>query len=323
MLHCRLMTKIFPTILFMAAALSAKDSDFNGRWNLDVKNEPRGRVWWLEVEGAGRKSAKGKFVGAPGGDMDVVPAITVDGGELRFEFQRKYRTGPKERWDQLRKGIYTAKLRNGKLQGTFSLDGNVVYQFTGTRAPAIRDRDDASWKPGKPVELMNGHDLSAWNAMVKGQSLGWVVENGIAKNVAGANNLVSKETFWNFDLHAEYKLGEHTNGGVGLRGRYEVQILEDFGQLPDTHSHGALYSRIAPAINAGKRAGEWQTMDVHLVGRWVTVVLNGQKVIDHREIDGLTAIAGNGDESNPGPFIVQGDHGAVEFRKFTVTPLVR
>ncbi|MBY0506635.1 MAG: DUF1080 domain-containing protein [Bryobacteraceae bacterium] len=317
------MTKLTYAALALAATLSAKDSDFNGRWNIDVKNEARSRAWWLEVEGAGGKAPKGKFVGAPGGDMDTIPALTVDGGELRFEFSRAYKVGAKELWSQTRRGVYLAKLQNGKLQGTFSLDGHVVYQFTGTRAPVIRDRDDASWKLGKPIELFNGRDLSAWTPMVAGQPLGWAVENGIAKNVAGANNLVSKENFWNFELHAEYKLGPKTNGGIGLRGRYEVQILEDFGQKQDTHSHGALYSRYAPLVNASKPVGEWQTLDVRLVGRWVTVTLNGQKTVDRREIEGLTAIAGNGDEANAGPFIVQGDHGAVEFRKFTVTPLVR
>jgi hypothetical protein len=317
------MTKLAQAVLLCIGTLAAKDSDFNGRWNLDVQNEPRGRVWWLEVEGAGGKSVKGKFVGAPGGNLDEIPVIAVDGGELRFEFMRKYRLGAKERFDIERKGVYTAKLVNGKLAGTFLLDGNPVYQFTGTRAPVIRDRDDGSWKPAKPIELMNGKDLSAWNAMVKGQPLGWTVADGIARNAAGSNNLVSKETFWNFDLHAEYRLGEHTNGGVGLRGRYEVQILEDADRPLDKHSHGALCSRYAPAVRAGKPAGEWQTMDVHLVGRWVTIVLNGKTVVDRKEIEGLTAIAGNGDEANPGPFIVQGDHGSVEFRKFTVTPLVR
>ncbi len=323
MLQFGVMKSILFALAVFTTGLWAKDSDFNGRWNLDVQNEPRGRVWWLEVQGAGTKAVTGRFVGGPGGGMDDLSAISVKGGELRFELDRKFRLGARERFDVVRKGVYTGKIQAGKLVGMFSLDGNVVYQFTGTRAPLIRDRDDASWKPGQPVELMNGRDLSNWNAMVKGQPLGWTVENGIAKNVAGANNLVSKDTFWNFMLHAEYRLGEHTNGGIGLRGRYEIQILEDHGKEQDTHSHGALYSRIKPAVNASKPAGEWQTMDVRVVGRWLTVTLNGQKIIDHREIEGLTAIAGNGDEANPGPFIVQGDHGAVEFRKFTVTPLVR
>lgn len=303
--------------LFAAAlTLMAGDKDFNGRWNIKVENEPRGRVWWLEVEGAGSKAVKGLFVGAPGGDMDKIPEITIDAGELRFVFERNYR-GAK------RKGVYVARFKDGKLMGTFSLDGNVVHQWTGTRAPVIRDRDNGDWKEGATVALFNGKDLSTFDAMVAGQALGWTVKDGILTNVAGANNLVSKEKFWNFVLRAEYRLGPKSNSGIGLRGRYEVQILEDFGRPPDTHSHGALYSRYAPTANASKPAGEWNTLEVRLVGRWVTITLNGQKIVDGKEIHGLTAIAGNGEEADPGPFIIQGDHGAVEFKSLTVTHLRR
>jgi hypothetical protein len=79
---------------------------------------------------------------------------------------------------------------------------------------------------------------------------------------------------------------------------------------------------VVPAVNASKPVGEWQTYDIRLVGRTVTVVFNGQKVLDKVHVDGLTAIANNADEGEPGPFIVQGDHSYVEIRKFTVTPLV-
>ena len=75
-------------------------------------------------------------------------------------------------------------------------------------------------------------------------------------------------------------------------------------------------------MNASKPAGEWQTYDIRLVGRQVTVVLNDRKVIDKQEIEGLTAIAGNADEGKPGPIILQGDHGPVEFRNIVLTPLV-
>jgi hypothetical protein len=159
--------------------------------------------------------------------------------------------------------------------------------------------------------------------MVAGKELGWKVEDGILKNVAGANNLVSDQKFWNFQLHCEFRLGEHTNGGLGLRGRYEVQILSDYGKPPNTHSSGALYSRIAPSVNASKPAGEWQTYDIRLVGRMVTVVVNGRTVIDKGIIEGLTAIANDANEALPGPISVQGDHGPVEIRDLTVTPLVQ
>ena len=108
-----------------------------------------------------------------------------------------------------------------------------------------------------------------------------------------------------------------------MRGRYEVQILEDYGKPPDTHGNGALYSRILPTSNASKPAGEWQTFDITLAGNMVTIVLNGTKIIDNKEIDGLTAIASDPNEGEPGPIQLQGDHGPVEFRKVTLTPLLR
>jgi hypothetical protein len=84
-----------------------------------------------------------------------------------------------------------------------------------------------------------------------------------------------------------------------------------------------LYSRITPTVNASKAPGEWQSYDIRLVGRIVTVTVNGQKVIDKGIVEGLTAMAHDWDESAPGPISVQGDHGPVEIRKLTVTPLVR
>src|SRR5262249_48802178 len=100
-----------------------------------------------------------------------------------------------------------------------------------------------------------------------------------------------------------------------------VQILDDYGKPPDTHGNGALYSKILPSENASKPAGEWQTVDVRLVGRQVSVTLNGKKIIDKQEIEGLTAIANHPDGAEPGPILLQGDHRAVEFRSLIVTPL--
>jgi len=55
----------------------------------------------------------------------------------------------------------------------------------------------------------------------------------------------------------------------------------------------------------------------------LTVVFNGTKVLDKVEVEGLTAIATNADEGEPGPFIIQGDHSYVEIKSFVVTPLVK
>src|SRR5207248_3824638 len=124
-----------------------------------------------------------------------------------------------------------------------------------------------------------------------------------------------------FALHVEYKIGAGSNSGIGLRGRYEVQIADDAGKQPSVHGNGAVYGRIAPVVNASKDPGEWQTFDIRLVGRQVTEYLNGIRIIDRQTIDGLTAIAIDANEADPGPILLQGDHGIVEFRKLVLYPL--
>lgn len=306
------------TLLLVVLALSAfaGDKDFNGRWDIKVENAANRRAWWLEVNGAGTPKMTGKFISALGGDLNVINNLSIQDGVLSFSFDRK--------GAQPAKLVYTAKLVKGELIGEHFIEGKPQKTaFIGKRAPVLKDKDDNSWKRGKAVELFNGRDLSNWAAMVPGRELGWKVENGIMKNVAGANNLVSSETFWNFELHCEFKIGAHSNGGLGLRGRYEIQIIDDFGKPAGSHGTGALYSRIVPTENASKAPGEWQTYDIRLVGRLVTVTVNGKKVIDKGVVEGLTAMAHDWDESAPGPISVQGDHGPVEIRKLTVTPLTK
>ncbi len=311
------MRMTFLLLLASAPALLAADASFNGRWDITVTGEPRGRAWWLEVSGAGTPDLAGKFVGFPGGDMNRIEQITLQNGELRFTFDR-----PAHGQQHAVHQVYTARLAGGKLRGAFE-SGAERLQWVGVRAPELRDKDDGSWHEGKPVQLFNHKDLSGWHGMIAGKALGWTVEDGVLRSTGGANNLESDAKFWNFTLHVEYRVGPHSNSGIGLRGRYEVQILEDYGKPAGLHSNGALYSRIAPSENASKPAGEWQTYDVRLVGRSVTVVLNGKKVIDHGYIEGLTAIADNADEAKPGPILLQGDHGPVDFRNVVLTPLVK
>jgi hypothetical protein len=307
------------SLAFLVAAMAAgSDSAFNGRWNITVPNEPRARAWWLEVTGAGTPAIAGKFVGAPGGQLDVIPTISVASGNLEFVFERRYGRGSPN------KGLYRARIVDGKLQGTFEVDGMPERKltFTGVRAPEIREKDDGSWKPGKPVELVNGKNLSGWHSRLPDREIGWSVREGVLNNgTPPVPDLVTDGTFWNFALHVEYRIGKGSNSGIGLRGRYEVQIYDDHGKNLSLHGNGAVYSRILPSMNASRAPGEWQTLDIRLVGREVTVVLNDRKIIDRREIEGLTAMATDANEDRPGPIILQGDHGPVEFRKITLTPL--
>ncbi len=295
--------------LFASAAWPAA-SDFNGRWDITVKPAPRGRAWWLQVEGAGTPNIKGKFVGFPGGDLNDIPHIAIEDSELRFSYDNH---------DVHQE--YRAHWVDGKLQGTF-VSGDTKLEWTGARAPRIDDADDGSWRELQPVDLFNRQDISNWHGLIADASPGWSVDGGILRGNGKATDLVSNVSFWNFKLHVEYRTPEHSNSGIGLRGRYEVQILQDDGRPLDRHSNAALYSRIIPTENVTKPAGEWQTYDIRLVGRHVVVTLNG-KTVTQGIIDGLTAIACDPAEGDPGPIMLQGDHGPVEFRSIVITPLVK
>jgi hypothetical protein len=304
--------------LILPMTLIASDADFNGRWNLRVPN-PRNRIWWLEVKGAGSGAASGSFVGAPGGQVDAVPQMRVEKGELAFQITKQRDGKPL----LLR---YRARLEGGRLQGSVQeeFEGNLTaaVAFTGERAPRIADADDGGWQPGPPVQVFDGKSLDGWIALVPSRP-GWRVEDGLLKNNVGASDLVSSTRFWNFVLHAEYRYAKGSNSGIALRGRYEVQIYDDFGQPPGIQGHGALYGRAAPAVNAGRAPGEWQQLEARLVGRQLTVTLNGRKVLDRVDVVGPTAMGMDAGEGDPGPIVLQGDHGPVEFRKLVVVPLRR
>lgn len=315
------MRTLLGLLLFTPVLAFSAGQDFNGRWDITAMTQPRPRAWWLELNGVGTDSAAGKFVSAYAGDMNLINSIGVENGELRFSISPPKRTGRPSEATKL----YRARLVNGKLEGTSETEGQsgAPVKWTGVRAPEIEDRDDGTWKEAKPIQLFNGKDLSGWSGLVPGTEVKWSVADGILRNAPPTTDIISDRKFWNFKLHVDFRIVEHSNSGIGLRGRYEIQILDDYGKPPNTHGAGALYSRIAPQVNASKAAGEWQSYDIRLVGRQLTVVHNGTKVLDKVQVDGLTAIANNADEAEPGPFIVQGDHSYVEIKTFVVTPLVR
>jgi hypothetical protein len=297
-------------LLLLAWTAWPADTGFNGRWDIAVHHSPRARAWWLEVEGAGTAHIKGEFVGFPGGDLNEIQRVWIEHGELRFTYDGH--------------GVhqeYRARLAGGKLAGTFA-SGDAKLEWTGARAPEIDEADDGSWRELGPIDLFNGFDISNWHGLTADASSGWSAHGGILKGNGAATDLVSNGKFWNFKLHVEYRTPAHSNSGIGLRGRYEVQILEDYGRPVDRHSNAALYSRLVPSENVTKPAGAWQTYEIRLVGRHVTVTLNG-KAVTQGIIDGLTAIACDPDEGDPGPIMLQGDHGPVEFRSIVLTPLVR
>ena len=136
-------------------------------------------------------------------------------------------------------------------------------------------------------------------------------------------NLRTEQEFEDFNLTLETRVVKGGNSGVYLRGIYEVQVMDSYGHKLDPHNMGAIYSRITPSVSAEKPPGEWQTLDMTLVDRHVTVILNGAKIIDNAALLGCTGGALWSDESRPGPIYLQGDHTGIEYRNVVLRPALK
>ncbi|MGE5297458.1 MAG: DUF1080 domain-containing protein, partial [Solirubrobacterales bacterium] len=205
-------------------------------------------------------------------------------------------------------------------------------QFTGKRIPPLPAKPDLSKvKFGAPIALFNGKSLDGWKLTDPGAKSGWSVEDGLLVNKPiqpegqhfNYGNLRTVAEFEDFNLKLEVNVAKGENSGVYLRGIYEVQVADTYGRNVDSHNMGGVYSRITPKMAAEKPAGQWQTMDITLVDRHVTVILNGQKIIDNEPVLGCTGGALWSDEFKPGPIYLQGDHTGIHYRNIVLTPVVK
>ncbi|MBM4041008.1 MAG: DUF1080 domain-containing protein [Planctomycetes bacterium] len=187
---------------------------------------------------------------------------------------------------------------------------------------ALVSGGEAEFKPGEGwVPLFNGKDLAGWKGVGRYKSE-WRAEGGVLANPAESDNLYTEKEFADFQLHLEFKLPKGGNSGVFLRGCKEVQLLDSFGKakLADDDC-GGIFGKLPPAVNACKPPGEWNALDVTIVGRKITVVLNGKTTVDGQVVNGVTGGQINEEEDKPGPLMLQGDHSAVWFRNLWIKPL--
>ena len=151
----------------------------------------------------------------------------------------------------------------------------------------------------------------------------WFVEDGALTNTEHANDIATVDEWKDFELKLEYKIVPGGNSGVYLRGRLEVQVLDSYNETEvGTGSDGAVYGLLPPLVKASKPAGEWNQLEVVLVGNRLTAKLNGQLIHDDREIVDLTGGALPGGIEDPGPLMLQGDHGKVWYRNIELRPIV-
>lgn len=324
--------------LVLAAVLApawAADNPFLGHWALTI---PGGGAGWLGI-----KEVNGKLEGSilwGGGSVVPVATVALAGDQLVvtriYESRRKDASGATVRTretetikatrsgDQL--NLTTQRTREGSQPGA-------PASFTGQRIPPLPPAPNlAQVKFGAPVTLFNGKDLTGWRLTNPKQASGWSVQDGVlinrpvqedGKPHVSYGNLRTEQEFEDFKLTLETRVPKGGNSGIYLRGIYEVQVAESYGKQPDSHGMGGLYSRITPTVNAAKPAGEWQTLDLTLVNRHLTVVLNGQTIIDNAPVLGCTGGALWSDEFRPGPLYLQGDHTGVDYRNMILRPVVK
>jgi hypothetical protein len=281
-----------------------------GRWDLTVQSGEGTYPSWLELQLSGYKTLVGYFVHR-GGSVRPISRVEFEKGRVRFTLPVQWEQGSHDL-------AFEGQLSGDRLSGTMTDDEGRRHTWTGVRAPKLKRTSEPHW--GEPIELFNGRDLSGWRPRNPNKPNGWRVVNGILSNQKPGNDLVTERAFDDFKLHAEFRYPKGSNSGIYLRGRYEVQVEDDYGREPDSHGIGGVYGFLTPRINAAKPAGEWQTFDLTLIGRQLTVEHNGELVIDRQEIPGITGGALDSNEGAPGPIFIQGDHGVVELRKMTITP---
>ncbi len=294
---------------FSANAQHDTSQAIEGRWDLTVAVNDKEYPSWLEVEMSGNQALVGRFV-ASGGSARPIAKVNHNGNSFDF-------TIPPQ-WDKGNDVVINGTVvTHDSISGTMLSPNGKTYNWTGVRAPLLKRQSEPVW--GKPVKLFTGTNLNGWHAA--GPVNQWLAVDGILRSPKSGSNLVTDQTFNDFKLHIEFKYPKGSNSGVYLRGRYEVQVEDSKGMEPDSHLLGGVYGFLVPnTLEYAKPAGEWQTYDITLVGRMVTVALNGHEIIIKQNIPGITGGALSSNEGEPGPIFLQGDHGPIEYRNIVITP---
>jgi 3-keto-disaccharide hydrolase len=294
--------------LLLISFAKADKSPVEGRWDITIDMGGKKFPSWLEVTHSGNHTLIGEFVGT-GGSARPISEVCFINGKISFTIPPQWEAGNGNL-------TFEATMQADSLAGTITFPDGKNYNCTAVRAPSLDIKSPPVW--GKSIHLLNGNDLKGWHA--SGENNQWVVENGILKSSKPGSNLITDTKFTNFKLHIEFRYSANGNSGVYLRGRYEVQIVDNNEDEPRKNTLGGVYGFLAPAEMVAKKAGEWQSYDITLAGRMVTVVANGKTIICNREIPGITGGALDCNEGEPGPLMLQGDHEPIEYRNIILTP---
>ncbi len=326
---------IFCTIVLLALTSVGfcvhTNNPYIGYWALTI---PNGGPGWLGI--TQEKGHLDASILWGGGSVKPVNSIKVEGNRLvitRVQVERRGANKGKKITETITATLSgdNLKLVTVKARPDGGEFGRAT--FTGKRIPPLPPKPDLSQVTyGEPVTLFNGKNLDGWKLTNPNNVNGWIAEGGVLVNRPtqpkgqghiSYGNLRTIDEFEDFRLTFEVNVPEKSNSGIYLRGIYELQILDSYGKPLNPHNMGAIYSRITPSVSAEKPAGQWQSLDVTLLDRYVTVVLNGKTVIDNEPLLGCTGGALQSDPMKPGPLYLQGNHGAASFRNIVLRPILK
>lgn len=300
---------LLPSLLVACATTPPAPQAVIGRWDVTMRPEG-GRPFasWFEVVQTG-DSLSGRW--QPGGGH-ATPIVRIHAAADSFAFER-----PPERDLAAPGERMQGRIAGEAMTGTLTtLDGTVI-PFTAAPTPALVRTTPPVW--GEPIDLL-AEGIEGWHLQDPASQQGWRVVNGVLENTLAGGNLVTNGTWMDFRLEVEVNVPPGGNSGIYLRGRHEVQVLDSHGQEPSSRGMGGIYGQVTPTSNSARPAGEWQQFDITFVGRRVTVSLNGVHIIHDQEIPGVTGGAMDANSGEPGPIMLQGDHGPIRYRNMRLTP---
>ena len=289
---------------------TAAAEKFADRWDLTIRDSNNKQLpSWLELSSE-NGVWKANFVGR-WGNARPLPTVALKGNSVHF-------VSPKEEEGSKTDLVFDGSLNGEMLTGLAKGPDEIAWTWIGKRAPALKPPAAIRWC--EPITLFNGRDFSGWAFDNPQKAASWVVENGCLVNKSPGSNIATDGKFQNFQLHIEVNCPTNANSGIYLRGRYEVQVEDDSIQEPPSHHMGAIYGFLAPVPEQPRRPGVWQTFDITFIGRFVTVLQNGQVILNDREIPGITGGALDSNEGLAGPIYLQGDHGGIAYRNIILKP---
>jgi hypothetical protein len=322
----RLFVLLLPLSVGSLLQAESVPTDLLGDWTLSISS---GEAGWISVS---QKQQPEVCMMVNVGTINPLKGVEVRDGRIHIPLktQRKGKEGP-----IISRTSATVWSESGKLKGeiltTFGEGKEVRTPFRGKPIPPMPPAPDLSGVQfGEPITLFNGKDLTGWRLRRSDKVNGWSVQEGVLANdtpktdfsATGAyGNLRTEAAFGDFKLHIEFLIEKDRNSGVYLRGMYEAQVVDRDSRMQGLQGVGAIFGRVAPSQNTGYAGGRWQTYDLTLVDRHITVTLNGVKVIDNHPVRGPTGGAMHTDPRAPGPIYLQGDHTSVKYRNIVLTPV--